>query len=146
MINDVHTANGKTIVDLLHDFKSEFAHFVETRMQLFQEEMRQKGTAIRAALPLVIVGVVFLLTAWFLITGLIVAVVATFVAGAMPDSPWIYPIALGSVAVLYLIVGGALAMAGKSALKKHGLKPEKTIRVLQEDKVWLQQETSRIQA
>ena len=146
MINDVHTANGKTIVDLLHDFKSEFAHFVETRMQLFQEEMRQKGTAIRAALPLVIVGAVFLLTAWFLITGLIVAVVATFVAGAMPDSPWIYPIALGSVAVLYLIIGAALAMAGKSALKKHGLKPEKTIRVLQEDKVWLQQETSRIQA
>ena len=146
MINDVHTANGKNIVDLLHDFKSEFAHFVETRAQLFQEEMRQKGTAIRAAMPLIVVGVVLLLTAWLLVTGLIVVVVAAFVTGAMPNSPWIYPIALGSVALLYLLIGSALAIAGKNALKKHGLKPEKTIQVLQEDKVWLQRETSRMQA
>lgn len=146
MINDVHTANGKTVVDILHDFKSEFAAFVETRAQIFQEEMRQKTTAIRAAMPMMLVGLVLLLTAWFLITGVLVTVVAAFVAGAMPGSPWVYPIAFGGVAAVYLIFGAALAIAGKNALKKQGLKPEKTIHVLQQDREWLRRETARIQA
>ena len=146
MINEVHTANGKTIVDVLHDFKSEFYGFAATRLQMLQEEMREKAATIKAALPMVVIGMVLLFTAWFLVTGLIVTVVATFVAGAMPSSPWIYPIAFGSVALLYLIFGAIFAMVGKNAMSKGGLKPEKTLRVLQEDKVWLQSETSRIQA
>ncbi len=146
MINDVHTANGKNLTDVLHDFKNEFITFAETRLQLLQQEMREKTAAIKAALPTVVIGLVFLLTAWFLITAAIVTVVATLVAGAMPGSPWIYPIAFGAVAVLYLLIGGILAAVGSKALSKQGLRPEKTIRVLQEDKLWLQSESSRIQA
>ncbi len=146
MINDVHAANGKTLTDVLQDFKNEFIVFVETRLQLLQEEMRQKAAGIKAAVPMLVVGAVILLTAWLLVTALIVAVVAVFVAGAMPGSPWVYSVAFGSVAVLYLIIGAIFAAVGKSALSKQSLKPEKTIRVLQEDKVWLQSEGSRMQA
>jgi hypothetical protein len=142
MINDVHTSNGKNISDVLHEFKHEFRTFVTTRAQLLREEMRQKLSAIKSALPMVVIGAVLLMTAWFLITAALVTVIAT----AMEGIPWAYPIAFGIVAVLYLIVGGILAMMGVSALRKQGLKPEKTIRVLREDKVWLQTETSRLQA
>jgi len=142
MINDVHTATGKNISDVLHDFKNELSTFIATRVQMLQEEMRQKMAAMKAALPMIVIGAVFLLTAWLLITAGLVTVIAT----AMQGMPWAYPIAFGIVAVLYLIFGGILAMMGMSAMRKQGLKPEKTIKVLQEDKLWLQTEATRLQA
>ena len=146
MINDVHTTTGKNIADVLHDFKNEFITLASTRLQMLQEEMRLKLSAIKAALPMLIIGLVFLLTAWFVITGALIAIIAVPLSLEMPGSPWIYPIAFGIVAVLYLIFGGMLTLMGKSAMSKQGLKPEKTIRVLQEDKIFLQTEASRIQA
>lgn len=142
MINDVHTANGKSISDVLHDFKNEFSIFVATRLQLLQEEMSQKATAIKAALPMMIVGLVFLLTTLFLFTGALVALIAVLLAG----NRWAYVISFAAVGVVYGILGAILAMIGKSALAKQGVKPEKTIRVLQDDKVWLKTETTRLQA
>jgi uncharacterized membrane protein YqjE len=142
MINDVHTANGKTITEVLQDFKNEISTFLSTRFQLLQEEMSVKAAAIKASLPMIIVGALFLITAWFALTAGIVVVIAN----AFPGNPWAYAISFAIVAVLYAIIGGIAALMGKSALTKQGLKPEKTIRVLQEDKIWLQTETTRLQA
>jgi hypothetical protein len=142
MINDVHAANGKTIPAVLQDFKNEISTFLSTRFQLLQEEMSVKATAIKASLPMIIVGVLFLVTAWFLFTAGIVVVIAN----AFPNNPWAYAISFGIVAVLYGLIGGICALMGKSMLTKQSLKPEKTIRVLQEDKLWLQTEATRLQA
>jgi hypothetical protein len=142
MINDVHTNNGKSIAAVLQDFKAEFSTFIATRIQMLQEEMKQKSTAFKAAIPSIVIGVVFLLTAWFALTGGIIAVVAIALAG----NPWAVPIAFGAVTVLYGLIGLILALMGKKALSKASLKPEKTIRVLQDDKAWLQTEATRLQA
>lgn len=142
MINDVHTANGKSVTDVLQDFRNEFSTFVATRFQMLQEEMKQKATAMKAALPMVVIGIVFLLTAWFALTAALVVVIAN----AFPNNPWAYAISSAIVGVLYLIIGGICAIMGKNMLTKQGLKPEKTIRVLQEDKIWLQTESARLQA
>jgi hypothetical protein len=142
MINDVHTNNGKSIADVLHDFKNEFSTFVATRLQMLQEELKQNTTAFKGALPSLIIGILFLVTAWLALTGAIIAAVAIALAGI----PWALPIAFGGVAVLYGIIGLILAMMGKRALAKASLKPEKTIRVLQADKVWLETEATRLQA
>lgn len=142
MINDVHTNNGKSITTVLQEFKAEFSTFIATRIQMLQEEMKQKSTAFKAAIPSIVIGVVFLLTAWFALTGGIIAVVAIALAG----NPWAVPIAFGAVTVLYGLIGLILALMGKKALSKASLKPEKTIRVLQDDKAWLQTEATRLQA
>lgn len=142
MINDVHTASGKNVTEVLQDFKNEFSTFVATRFQMLQEEMKQKATAMKAALPMVAIGVVFLLTAWFLLTGALVVVIVN----AFPNNPWAYAISFAIVGALYLIIGGIVAVTGKNKLTKPGLRPEKTIRVLQEDKIWLQTESTRLQA
>lgn len=142
MINDVHTNNGKSIAAVLQEFKAEFSTFIATRIQMLQEEMKQKSTAFKAAIPSIVIGVVFLLTAWFALTGGIIAVVAIALAG----NPWAVPIAFGAVTVLYGLIGLILALMGKKALSKASLKPEKTIRVLQDDKAWLQTEATRLQA
>lgn len=142
MINDVHTTNGKTIPEVLSEFKNEFSTFVATRLQMLQEEMKQKATTWKAAIPMIVVGALFLLTAWFAVTGAIVVAIAV----AMPNNPWAYVISFGCVFVLYGILGGMLAIMGKNALTREGVKPEKTMRVLQQDKVWLQSEATRLQA
>lgn len=142
MINDVHTANGKTVTEVLQDFKSEISTFLSTRFQLLQEELSVKATAIKAALPMMVVGALFLVSAWFLFT----AAIVVLIANAFPGNPWAYAISFAIVAVLYAIIGGITAFVGKSLLTKQGLKPEKTIRVLQEDKIWLQTEATRLQA
>lgn len=142
MINDVHTNNGKSIASVLQDFKAEFSTFLATRVQMLQEEMKQKSTAFKAAIPSLVVGLVFLLTAWFALTGGIIAAVAVALAG----NSWAVPIAFGAVTVLYGLIGLILALTGKKALSKASLKPEKTIRVLQDDKAWLQDEATRLRA
>jgi hypothetical protein len=68
------------------------------------------------------------------------------VAIALAGNPWAVPIAFGAVTVLYGLIGLILALMGKKALSKASLKPEKTIRVLQDDKAWLQTEATRLQA
>lgn len=142
MINDVHTNNGKSIAAVLQDFRVETIDLVATRIQMLQEEMKQKSTAFKAAIPSLVVGLVFLLTAWFALTGGIIAAVAIALAG----NPWAVPIAFGAVTILYGLIGLILALMGKKALSKASLKPEKTIRVLQDDKAWLQNEATRLQA
>src|SRR5581483_1236547 len=142
MINDVQTADGKNIADVLRDFKNEFSTFVATRVQMLQEELKIKATAMKAALPMLIVGFAFLGVAWLLLT----AVIVTAIAAALPNNPWAYTISFAIVMAVYTIFGGLLVVMGKNALSKQTLKPEKTIRVLQEDKIWLQTEATRIQA
>lgn len=142
MINDVHTANGKTVTEVLQDFKNEFSTFLATRFQMLQEEMKQKATAMKSALPIIAIGLVFLLTAWFALTAALVVVIAN----AFPNNPWAYAISFAIVGVLYLVIGGIAGLVGKNMLTKPGIKPEKTIRVLQEDKIWIQTEATRLQA
>ncbi|ABF39412.1 putative integral membrane protein [Candidatus Koribacter versatilis Ellin345] len=140
MINEIHTRNGKSIADVLNDFKNEVHRAVLTRAQLFVEEIKQKAVSIKASLPMLVMASIFLLTAWFLFT----AAIVTLIAAAIPGNPWAYPIAFGAVMVLYALIGGILAMTGMKALRKNNLTPEKTIRVLREDGILLETEARRI--
>ena len=142
MINDVHTTSGKTLADVLRDFKIETVTFVATRAQLLQEELRQKVADWKASIPAIVIGSVLLLTAWFLATAAIVVALAA----AFPGNPWAYVISFAIVASLYGIIGGIVTSRGAKALSKRNLMPEKTIRVLQEDKVWLESQTTRLSA
>ena len=142
IVNEIHTLNGRSVAEVLQDFKNEFATAFATRLAMLREEMKQKTTAIKASIPMIVAGLLFLVTAWFLLTGLIVSAIAQALAG----NPWAYTIAFGAAMLLYAIVGGILAMLGINALKKHSLKPERTLQVLQDDKIWLQTEARRVQA
>jgi len=140
MINEIHTRNGRSVAEVLNDFKNEIHRAALTRGQLFLEEMKQKMEAIKASIPMIAVGGIFLVTAWFLFTGALVTVIATALAG----NPWAYPIAFACVMALYGLVGGILAMVGVNALRKNNLTPEKTIRVLKDDGILLETEARRV--
>lgn len=140
MINEVHTANGKNVADVLRDFKNEIIILVATRFEMLQEEMKQKTSAIKAAVPMIVAGMMFLLAALLTLTGAFVALIAA----ALPGNPWAYAISFGVVTVLYGIIGGIVFLTGKNALSKQSLSPDKTLQVLHEDRVWLEGEARRV--
>lgn len=135
MING-YTNNGKTVAEVLHEFKNEVKEFATTRIQMLRSEMTQKIGGWKAGIPAVAVGLVLLVMAFILFTGMLVAVIALAFNGA----PWGYAVSFAIVMVIYGAAGAALALYGVRKIKDAGIMPERTIKVLKQDGVWIQSE------
>ncbi|HZP24187.1 MAG TPA: phage holin family protein [Terriglobales bacterium] len=132
-MNNVHS---KTVPEAITELRDELKEFIGTRVSMLRSELSDKMRTIRMAAPVVVVGFVVLLTAWLLFTAFLVCIIAQ----AFAPSPWAFSISFVLVSVLYLMVGGAAAYLGWKQLRESGLKPERTIRVLEQDRIWLQTE------
>jgi hypothetical protein len=118
------------------ELKEEFKGFVETRVSLMSSEMRDKISAFKFNLPMLVVGAVLLITAWFLFTYAVVAAIyVVFVGNAFA---WAF--ALVIVAGGYSILGGIAALVAYRGLTDMGLLPHRTIKVLKADRAWLNRE------
>jgi uncharacterized membrane protein YqjE len=127
--------NGKSPIEIVHELKNEFIEFIATRIAMFNSEMSEKARTWKMAAPSLVIGGVMLFTAWFLLTACLVALVAMAF-----NAPWNYAIALALVGAAYLFIGILIASMGWKRLKETRLTPERTIRTLKEDQVWLQTE------
>ncbi len=123
--------------ETLHEAINEFKLFVETRIAMLRSEMRENLANLKFAAPLLVAGALFGVTAWLLLTGALVAVIAVAWAGSA-YAPFL---ALLVVGVFYLAVAAGAIWMAMGRLSKKGIMPERTINVLKEDKVWLQQES-----
>lgn len=139
MNNEYPYQNGhaKSIPEVIADLKTELQEFMSTRVAMLRSELQDKLRSLKMAAPVLVVGVVLLWTAWLLLTGFLVAIIGV----AFGNTPWAYVVSLVIVGVGYLIMGGLAAMAGWKKITQGGIKPERTIRVLQQDKIWIQAET-----
>jgi Putative Actinobacterial Holin-X, holin superfamily III len=120
----------------LNRLKEDLNEFVTTRAQMLRSEMGEKLRTIKMAAPTMVIGFALLLTAWLLFTGFLV----TIIAQVFMPSPWAYTFSFILIAVLYSIVGGAAAYMGWKQLRDTSLKPVRTMRVLEQDRIWLQTE------
>jgi uncharacterized membrane protein YqjE len=127
----------KPLAQVLTEFKDELKEFVATRITMLQAEMREKMALTKAALPAIAVGAALALFAAVLLCVALVALVSMALGGGA-----------GAWAAAFAIVGGVFLLGGVFAilfgvgkLKAHGLKPERTLRVLKQDQIWLQRET-----
>lgn len=137
-MNSAHVQNGRSVAEVLHGFRDELKDFATTRVQLLRSEMKEKAGALKAGVPAIAIGVVLLVMAFLLFTGLLVAVIALAFAGG--SAPWAYAVSFAIVMAIYGATGAALALYGWRKIKESGLKPERTISVLRQDGVWLQSE------
>ena len=128
--------NGRTVAALLGEMKDELKQFVETRIAMLKTEIREKLQTLKLAAPLAAVGLVLLGTAYLLLTMSLVGLVFAF----LPDNAFRWCLAFLAVAVLWSILGGVAAYFAKREFELKGLLPNKTIRVLAEDKKWIQSE------
>ena len=99
--------------------------------------MQEKFAAVSAALPAIAVGAVLALFAAIFLSVALVAVIAMALGGGA--GAWAGAFAI--VGAVYLLFGGLAIGYGVNELKMRGLKPERTLRVLKQDQIWLQNET-----
>ena len=136
--NHLHNGvNGsRTVGSILSDTKEELKDFLETRIAMLRTELGEKVDVLKAAAPLAVVGIVFLITAYMLFTLGLVGVIVAF----MPENPYRWCIGFFAIAVLWGIVGGICAYMAMREFQVKELMPKRTMQVLKEDKMWLQSE------
>lgn len=128
--------NGRTVAEVLNEFKEELKDFVGTRGQMLRSEMQEKVGAWKTALPSIVIGLALLLFALLVFTAGLVEIIALAFIG----HPWAVAASCFIVFALYGLAGGFLLLYGWRTAKEPGLAPERTLKVLRQDQVWLQTE------
>ena len=129
-------SNGRNLAAVLTDMKEELIQFVETRFAMLKSELREKFNTLKIAVPLAFVGLLLLITAYFLLTCALVGLAVAF----FPDNPYRWCFAFLAVGVLWALLGGIAAYFAKREFELRGLLPTKTLGVLKGDKIWIQSE------
>jgi len=122
--------------DLFRQLAQDSATLVRQEVALAKAELRENVKSVardtaKIAVGAVVAAVGALVMVLFLVL-LLGDVVGEYWAGAL------------IVGVLFVAIGGFLAMGAMKRLKKDTLAPEQTLQTLKEDKQWLQSETKRV--
>lgn len=128
--------NGRTLAGVIAELKDELKDFAQTRVEMLRSELRDKVKAWKTALPLIVIALVLMGTAWFVLTAALIAIIAA----AFIPSPYAYFFALLIVGVVYLLAGAIGATFAIRELKEQGVVPHRTVQMLKDDKIWLQTE------
>lgn len=132
--------NGRTIASILAETRDDLKQFLETRISLLRAELREKVNLLKSAAPLAAVALVLMGTAYLLFTFAVVGLVLAF----LPANPFRWCFAFLAVAVLWTIFGAVAGIAAKRRFAKVQLAPNKTIGVLKDDGVWIQEVKEQI--
>jgi uncharacterized membrane protein YqjE len=128
---------GRSLAGIIAEIKDELKEFAQTRVQLLQSEMKETTANIKAALPLAIVGVTLLVTAYLLLTLALVGLVAA----AFWHSPYAWFFSFLIVGILWSLGGAMMAYFAVRQFKTRAMFPKKTVEVLKADGAWLQRES-----
>lgn len=128
MADRANESLGKLIADLA----SQSAGLVRDEVQLAKQELREKVAVLQSSMVMIGAGVAVGLVASLAICAALIVGLAEFVG--------VWQAAL-IVGLALAVVAGVLAFVGLSRLKKHSLRPERTIETLEEDKEWLKRLT-----
>jgi VIT1/CCC1 family predicted Fe2+/Mn2+ transporter len=120
----------------LAETKAELKEFLETRLQILQAEIKGKVRVWKSSLPLLLMATAFLLMGWAAFT---FALIALLQALFMPSAySWLWAALV--VTVVYMPVGALLGLRGYRAVRSAGVTPKRTLEVLKQDQVWIQNE------
>lgn len=130
------THNGRSFGSILSDTKEEFKEFVETRIDLFKTEMRDRMKMVKLAAPSAVIGMVFLGTAYLMFTFAVVG----GIVGLLHNNLFRWCFGFLAVSILWGIVGAVALAAARRRFNAKELVPKRTLAVLKQDKAWIQTE------
>lgn len=136
MINErTPHGNGKPLAVVLHEIKDDLKEFLQTRYDMLRGELSEKVAVWKTSLPMLVIA---LLLAW---SGFL-AITFAIIAALRPlfESEYGWAIAAVIVAAVYLVVAGVIAWLAYRELTYTGVAPTRTMQVLKQDQVWLQNE------
>lgn len=136
MATNGYAQNGRSVAEVLREFQEEMKEFFVTRVQILRAEMIQKMGGWKAGVPTLLIGLAFLAMTFVVFTGLLVAVIGL----VFNSTGWGYALSFAIVTVIYSATGAVLALYGVKKIRQAGVVPERTIKVLKQDGVWIQSE------
>jgi uncharacterized membrane protein YqjE len=128
-----HARNLKTIVA---DAMEELKQFLNTRVQVLKAELSETLSAMRVAVPLGMIAIALLWTAFMLITGAAVCIVASAFAGSA--YAWFYAFII--VGCAWGVMGLVAAFFAYNEFRSRAVFPKRTVEVLKADKHWIESE------
>ncbi len=121
-----------SIGELIKQLAEDSATLVRQEVALAKAEMsRNVKSAAQSAAMVAVGGMIAFLGVLVLLAGIVVLL------GDALDNYWLTALIVGLV---FLAIGGLMAMSNLNKLKAEELAPERTIQTLQEDKRWIQKE------
>lgn len=122
--------------DLVRQLAEDSATLVRQEMALAKAEMAANAKSlVRQAVMVAVGGSIAAIGVLVLVACLVI------VAGILLGTYWAGALVVGLV---FLIVGGLIAMKSLNNLKNESIAPERTVQTLQEDKQWAQSEINRV--
>ena len=118
--------------ELLGQLANNSAALVRDEIELARQEMSEKVTALRSGIVILAVGSIISLVAMLTLAAAAVIGLANYVG---PGNSALI------VGALLAVIGTAIALSGLTQIRRTRLKPEQTIKALEEDKEWLKQLT-----
>jgi uncharacterized membrane protein YqjE len=122
---------GKTLAAAISELKEDLTQFLQTRYQMLAQEMKQKLTSLKMALPMLAAALLLGLFGIALLTVALVAAIALAIG---------WGLALLVVGILYVAGAGIAGWMGYKEVSQQGMAPKRTLRVLKQDQAWLQNE------
>lgn len=132
----VATENNRSIGQMVGELKNDAREFVSTRLQMLTQEMNDKIKVWKVAIPMLAVAGLLAAIAWLVLTFAIVA----FLAGVFQPSPYAWCYGALIVTAFYILAAFGLFYLGKRELTQAGIAPTRTMRVLKQDQIWIQNE------
>jgi len=132
----VVTENNKSIGQVVNELKNDARDFISTRLQILTQEMNDKVKVWKVAIPMLVIAALLSGIALLVLTFAIVA----FLAGVFQPSPYAWCYGALIVTAFYIIAAFGLFYLGKRELTQTGIAPTRTLRVLKQDQIWIQNE------
>ena len=126
----------KSMATILAETKEEIKQFVTTRVGILKAEMDEKVRTWKYFIPIFFAALALLLAAWIAFTFAMIALLH----GLFMPSVYAWLWAALIVAGVYMALGVAAGWFAYSKIKATGLMPNRTLTVLKQDQVWIQNE------
>jgi len=130
----VHTE--KSLATLLAETREELKEFVVTRVGILKAEIEEKIRTWKYVIPLLLIAVALLWAGFMTLTFALVALLH----GVFMPSPFAWLWGALIVGGVYLVIAVAIGWFAYSELSAQGIAPTRTLKVLKQDQVWLQNE------
>jgi fatty acid desaturase len=133
VLNEIH---DKSLGTVISELKLELAEFIQTRYLMLSSELKTKLSQLKMSAPIMAVALALCAAGFLVLSAALVAVIAIAFGGGI--GAW--AMSAGIVGAAYLILGGLAGVLAWRQISTFDLTPTRTINVLKQDQVWLQNE------
>ena len=124
----------KSLATLLAETRDELKEFVVTRVGILKAEIEEKIRTWKYVIPIMLIAVALLWAGFMTLTFALVALLH----GMFMPSPFAWLWGALIVGGVYLVLAIGIGWFAYSELSAQGIAPTRTLKVLKQDQVWLQ--------